>query len=87
MILMVAIEDPVAPEIVTAELEGVVCVLPTAIAPPVKVCWALTVTGSNRVTKASANRLNFRPAERRVTAETELNDAMATPHAKSVQTL
>ena len=78
-ILMVAIEDPVAPEIVITPLEAVVCVLLTAMAPPVKVCWALAVTDRSRVTNARANRLNFRPAERRANTETRLNETIGNP--------
>ena len=38
MTLTVAIEDPVGLETVSVELDAVVCVLPTAMAPPVNVC-------------------------------------------------
>ena len=77
-ILMVAIEEPVGLEIVAVELDEVVCVLPTAMAPPVNVCWALAAKG-RRVTNARANRLNFRPVERRANAEIRLNETIGNP--------
>jgi hypothetical protein len=63
---------------VAVELEGVVCVLPTAMAPPVKVCWALTAAGSSRLTRARTNRLTFNQANGRGDTQRAADDIVET---------
>jgi hypothetical protein len=79
MIFSAPIEDPVGLEIVSVELDAVVCVAPTEIAPPPeKVCWALTAAGSSRLTRARARRLTLNWANRRGDTKRARNDIMET---------
>jgi hypothetical protein len=48
------------------------------MAPPVKVCWALTAAGSSRLTRERTSRLNFNWAKRRGVAEGAANDMIET---------